>query len=60
VSAALPRGLFAMESDYRLDTSTGAIDGTLSAQAAILKSYADPSLPVDPRVVDVVAAASRA
>jgi pimeloyl-ACP methyl ester carboxylesterase len=36
VSAALPRGLFAMESDYRLDTSTGAIDGTLSVTSTSL------------------------
>jgi uncharacterized protein len=26
-----PRGLFAMETDYRLDTATGAIEGTLCA-----------------------------
>jgi fermentation-respiration switch protein FrsA (DUF1100 family) len=29
-----------------------------SSQAAILKGYENPSLPVDPRVVDAVAAAS--
>jgi pimeloyl-ACP methyl ester carboxylesterase len=30
-----------------------------SSQAAILNGYADPSLPVDPRVVDAVASAAR-
>jgi uncharacterized protein len=30
-----------------------------SSQAAILKGYGDPSLPVDPRVVEAVASAAR-